>query len=209
MLLQVLDIATDDLIREILDSDCTGRAQAGIKWLSSSGYNLPPDIRLSYNAKLSYQTMTFQVSDELKRILADAPGPEDAAMSTHVPFVYSPHPSRGNAVFSIAHTDNDKGTHAFISSCVIRRKDSYTFMLHADTLYDAVQLLFAGYDLPELPHDVDEIKPFLEGFDGHEPIPSWVFTMVASIVEHGGVPTCEAVKTCTCCLHSGSVIELC
>ena len=64
-------------------------------------------------------------------------------------------------------------------------------------VYAVVQLLFGGWDVPNLPTSLDAIEPYLLTLNAtaHEPIPSWVSKMVEDIIEHGSSPVFEPAKT--------------
>ena len=64
---------------------------------------MPPDVRLEYDQKLYYVTITFTVDQELAKSLPIPGGYEDAGWI----YTFVPHYNLGNAGFVIGKMDND------------------------------------------------------------------------------------------------------
>ncbi|KAJ7051157.1 hypothetical protein C8F01DRAFT_1263183 [Mycena amicta] len=60
------DGTLDTLNDVALVLDCTGKSQAGFKWLKSAGYDIPDKIKCSYDPNLRYMTCSFAVSPEVE-----------------------------------------------------------------------------------------------------------------------------------------------
>ncbi|KAJ3552545.1 hypothetical protein NM688_g4098 [Phlebia brevispora] len=76
--------------------DCSGDSQAGFKWLKKAGYQMPPDVRLEYDQRLYYVTITFEVSEEMKKAMPIPGGYEKAGWL----YTFVPHPKLTNTGFS-------------------------------------------------------------------------------------------------------------
>lgn len=85
--------------------DCTGTAQAGVKWLKATGYNLPDTLRLTYNPHLQYMTITFTVSEQLQELL---PIPSDSDFPKRWLYTFEPHYERCNTLFMLTWQDDEK-----------------------------------------------------------------------------------------------------
>lgn len=85
------------------NADCSGDSQAGFKWLKKAGYEMPQDVRLEYDQKLYYVTVTFTVDKELATSLPIPGGYENAGWI----YTFVPHYNLGNAGFVIGKMDND------------------------------------------------------------------------------------------------------
>ncbi|KAI0338097.1 hypothetical protein BDW22DRAFT_810294 [Trametopsis cervina] len=83
--------------------DCSGDSQAGLKWLKKCGYAMSPDIRLEYDQKLRYVTVTFTVDKALSETLAIPGGYENAGWI----YTFVPDYNVGNAGFVLGKMDND------------------------------------------------------------------------------------------------------
>ncbi|KAF8189433.1 hypothetical protein K438DRAFT_1832578 [Mycena galopus ATCC 62051] len=83
--------------------DCTGRIQAGMKWLEAAGFSLPANLRPFYKPNIRYATLCFSVSPELESRL---PIPEFALNSVSQ-YVHSQHFTYGLSVTALLKTDND------------------------------------------------------------------------------------------------------
>ncbi|KAJ7086215.1 hypothetical protein C8R44DRAFT_893670 [Mycena epipterygia] len=103
------EVRLDDVA---LVADCTGMAQAGLKWLKSAGYFLPENLRCSYNGNLRYSTLCFTVPPELEAVL---PIPPDH-LTTGSVFVYSQHFDYGSSLVVLVKADNNTMQLLFSSS---------------------------------------------------------------------------------------------
>ncbi|KAJ7237466.1 hypothetical protein B0H12DRAFT_107191 [Mycena haematopus] len=83
--------------------DCTGTTQAGLKWLKSAGFNIPPNIRSSYQANISYVTICFTVPPEL---VAKLPIPA-ALLKTLLIYGYVPHDDAKSSSLGLLNMDNN------------------------------------------------------------------------------------------------------
>ncbi|KAF7794180.1 hypothetical protein EIP86_005311 [Pleurotus ostreatoroseus] len=83
--------------------DCSGDSQAGFKWLKKTGYHMPPDVRLEYDQRLYYVTITFDVSESMKTSMPIPGGYEDAGWL----YTFVPHPKLTNTGFVLGKMDND------------------------------------------------------------------------------------------------------
>ncbi|KAJ6544473.1 hypothetical protein B0H19DRAFT_1267731 [Mycena capillaripes] len=86
-----------------LVADCTGRVQAGMKWLESAGFSLPANLRSSYKPNIRYATLCFFVPPELESKL---PIPEPALNSV-CQYVHTQHFTYGLSVTALLKTDNN------------------------------------------------------------------------------------------------------
>jgi hypothetical protein len=92
--------------------DCSGDSQAGLKWLKRAGYDIPQETRLEYDQKLYYVTITFTVTEDMKRridkILIDG-GQESF---DRIGWVYTcvPHYNVCNEGFVFGKMDNNTST---------------------------------------------------------------------------------------------------
>ncbi|KAF7330590.1 hypothetical protein MSAN_02459200 [Mycena sanguinolenta] len=86
-----------------LVADCTGTTQAGLKWLKSAGFNVPQDIRSSYNANISYVTVCFTVPPELG---VQLPIPA-ALLNTAAVYAYFPHDDAQSPIVLLSNVDNN------------------------------------------------------------------------------------------------------
>ncbi|KAL4260075.1 FAD-binding domain-containing protein [Pleurotus pulmonarius] len=93
--------------------DCTGSTQAGIKWLKSAGFisstpdnkgrtGANSDLRISYDHKLRYVTMTF---DNLGDLVRDLPIPGGFDQAGFI-YTYYAHCKWGNEGFVLTRMDN-------------------------------------------------------------------------------------------------------
>lgn len=87
-------------------TDCSGDSQAGFKWLKKSGYEMPSDVRLEYDQKLYYVTVTFTVDQQLAATLPIPGGYESAGWI----YTFVPDYNLGNAGFVLGKMDNDTST---------------------------------------------------------------------------------------------------
>ncbi|KAF7340244.1 hypothetical protein MVEN_01943100 [Mycena venus] len=83
--------------------DCTGMTQAGSKWLSTSGFELPEMIRSRYHGNISYMTLCFNVSPDLA---AKLPIPA-AQRKTMLVYGYVPHDEAQSSTLALIMTDNN------------------------------------------------------------------------------------------------------
>ncbi|KAJ7785319.1 hypothetical protein DFH07DRAFT_7248 [Mycena maculata] len=83
--------------------DCTGRTQAGIKWLETAGLSLPDNLRCSYKPNIRYATLCFSVSPELESRL---PIPK-SAMNTMSQYAHTQHFTYGLSVTALLKTENN------------------------------------------------------------------------------------------------------
>ncbi|KAF9493494.1 hypothetical protein BDN71DRAFT_1394896 [Pleurotus eryngii] len=98
--------------------DCTGSTQAGIKWLKSAGFISSPestpddigrtgtngDLRISYDHKLRYVTVTF---DNIGDLVQDLPIPGGFDQAGFI-YTYYAHCKWGNEGFVLTRMDNTK-----------------------------------------------------------------------------------------------------
>lgn len=95
-----------------LGTDCSGDSQAGFKWLKKAGYEFPQSARLEYDQKLYYVTVTFSISEDMRKridkILVDG-GQEGF---DHIGWLYTfvPHYNICNEGFVLGKMDNDTST---------------------------------------------------------------------------------------------------
>ncbi|KAJ7930896.1 hypothetical protein B0H13DRAFT_1960599 [Mycena leptocephala] len=83
--------------------DCTGRIQAGMKWLETAGFSLPDNLRCSYKPNIHYATLCFSVSPELESRL---PIPEFAINSV-CQYIHTQHFTYGLSVTALLKTENN------------------------------------------------------------------------------------------------------
>ncbi|THG95163.1 hypothetical protein EW026_g6443 [Hermanssonia centrifuga] len=83
--------------------DCSGDSQAGFKWLKKCGYEMPADVRLEYDQKLYYVTITFSVSEDMKKSMPIPGGYEQAGWL----YTFVPQPKLTSAGFVLGKMDND------------------------------------------------------------------------------------------------------
>ncbi|KAJ6522662.1 hypothetical protein DFH09DRAFT_1330462 [Mycena vulgaris] len=84
-------------------ADCTGAAQAGLKWLRNAGFTVPDSIRCSYDGNIRYVTVCFTMSPELAKTL---PIPA-AQRKTMLAYAYMPHDEARSSCLAIVLTDNN------------------------------------------------------------------------------------------------------
>ena len=112
-----------------------------MKWLKKAGYNIPPEVRLEYDQKLHYVTITFQVPKEVRERLPIPP--EDPSTVSSYPvgngkykgrvdisgsgsgcaydeagwlYTYVPHPALSSEGFVLGRMDNDTSTSSIFPS---------------------------------------------------------------------------------------------
>ncbi|KAJ7643430.1 hypothetical protein DFH06DRAFT_1301329 [Mycena polygramma] len=83
--------------------DCTGATQAGLKWLSAAGFNVPETIRARYHGNKRYLAMTFDVPPDLA---AKLPIPV-LQRETGGTYVYAPHDDALATFVMLVITDNN------------------------------------------------------------------------------------------------------
>ncbi|KAJ6558219.1 hypothetical protein B0H19DRAFT_1376695 [Mycena capillaripes] len=83
--------------------DCTGTTQAGLKWLTAAGFNLPDNIRSRYQGNIRSVTISFIVPPELASKL---PIP---ALQRKTALVYAqlPHDDAQSSTLMLGITDNN------------------------------------------------------------------------------------------------------
>ncbi|KAJ7139383.1 hypothetical protein C8R44DRAFT_975206 [Mycena epipterygia] len=136
--------------------DCTGTTQAGFKWLKSTGFPLPENLRCSYNGNLHYATLCFAVPLELEATL---PIPR-ANIKTALIYCNM----QGSSLVGLFKTENN-----------------------------TMQLLISDAGDVFLPRVASDVLPFVLGFDGQAPIPSWFLETVAILCENGN-PSFDNIK---------------
>ncbi|KAF4581576.1 hypothetical protein EYR40_009859 [Pleurotus pulmonarius] len=110
--IQSVDVRTADGGEKTVEDvalviDCTGSTQAGLKWLKTSGFISPRtdgDLRLTYNPKLSYVTVSFQDFGDLAQDLPIPGGFDQAGFIC----TYNAYPKWGNSGFVFARMDDTK-----------------------------------------------------------------------------------------------------
>ncbi|KAJ7362281.1 hypothetical protein DFH08DRAFT_1024261 [Mycena albidolilacea] len=103
------EIAVNDVNLAV---DCTGRMQAGMKWLETAGFSLPENLRVSYKPNIRYATLCFTVSPELESRL---PIPE-YALNSVCAYIHSQHFTHGLSVTALLKTDNNT-MQVMLTSC--------------------------------------------------------------------------------------------
>ena len=90
-------------------ADCSGDTQAGLKWLRRAGYDIPQSARLEYDQKLHYVTVTFTLTDDMKRridrLLID--GGQEGLDRTGWLYTFVPHYNICSEGFVLGKMDND------------------------------------------------------------------------------------------------------
>ncbi|KAJ7051149.1 hypothetical protein C8F01DRAFT_646332 [Mycena amicta] len=168
--LKAVRIRLPDGSQQMLDDvalvvDCTGRIQAGLKWLQSAGYSIPDTIRRSYDPNLAYVTWAFRLSPEVNSALPIPAKKRESALS----YFYTPHDETRSCLFA-----------------VLLAEDNIVQLIFGDSSANAVG------DLPRRPED---IVPFLLKFHGmNAPMPVWVIELVEILVEHDPSPACHNVR---------------
>ena len=93
-----------------ISSDCSGDSQAGFKWLKKAGYDIPQDMRLEYDQKLYYVTITFDVTADMKqridKILREG-GQTEGYDDIGWLYTFVPHYNVCNEGFVLGKMDND------------------------------------------------------------------------------------------------------
>lgn len=81
--------------------DCTGMAQAGVKWLKRAGFSLPENLRCSYRGNLHYSTLCFTVPPKVEAMLP-LPSERGALLYGNLQ-----HVDRGSTLLVLIKTDNN------------------------------------------------------------------------------------------------------
>ncbi|GJE94120.1 hypothetical protein PsYK624_102880 [Phanerochaete sordida] len=141
-----------------LVADCSGDSQAGLKWLRRAGVDVPPALRLEYDQRLHYVTVTFALTEETKMRVDAAlrAGGEPPLDSTGWLYTFVPHYNVCNEGFVLGRMDND-----------------------------TMQLCCGGWGDVALPRAPGEIEGYVASARGREPIPEWLLEVVRILAEDG------------------------
>lgn len=154
--------------------DCTGTTQAGLKWLKSAGYPLPKSLRLVYDPKMHYTTVTFSVSTELKQTLTLPAGMQyEEANWLYTFYADSKY---GNTGFVLTKMDSD--TSEFQHGLDVGTTNDISVL-------SIVQLCCGGWGDITLPRAPSEIETYVRGVKGREEVPDWVVNTVRRLSEDG------------------------
>ncbi|KAF7327955.1 hypothetical protein MKEN_00375700 [Mycena kentingensis (nom. inval.)] len=97
------DGALETLNDVALFIDCSGKSQAGFKWLRAAGYDIPDHIKCSYDPNMRYMTCTFLVTSDLVDRL---PIPQ-AQKETPVAYAYFPHDDTQSCFLGLSINDGN------------------------------------------------------------------------------------------------------
>ncbi|KAF8577069.1 hypothetical protein K439DRAFT_587302 [Ramaria rubella] len=86
-----------------LVADCTGSSQSGLKWLKAAGYEIPHDLRVSYDHKMHYVTTLYTVTEQMRAKLLVPGGYENAGFL----YTFVADYRWGNAGFVLSKMDGD------------------------------------------------------------------------------------------------------
>ncbi|KAH7907108.1 hypothetical protein BJ138DRAFT_1137695 [Hygrophoropsis aurantiaca] len=163
VVMRTADASTTE-IEATLVIDCTGPAQAGLKWLQHAGYGFASDgssykkgtlpldqLSISYNQKVQYFTYVLQVSPELGRRL--------------------PTPAKWDeeGVFILAYTDA-RVDRKFVAG---QRIENNQLLLCCS----------AWAPTADLPRTLAEIKEFSRSMIVSRPLPEWFFELLDLLAE--------------------------
>ncbi|KAF8590234.1 hypothetical protein K439DRAFT_1330922 [Ramaria rubella] len=84
-------------------TDCTGSSQSGLKWLKAAGYEIPHDLRVSYDHKMHYVTTLYTVTEQMRDKLSVPKGYENAGFL----YTFVADYRWGNAGFVLSKMDGD------------------------------------------------------------------------------------------------------
>ncbi len=132
---------------------------------------MPADVRLEYDQKLYYVTITFSVSEDMKESMPIPGGYEQAGWL----YTFVPQPKLTSAGFVLGKMDNDT-SESYI-------KYTITQFLNIDLTL--VQLCCGGWGDVNLPLEADDIESYVKSMNGKEPVPDWLFETLRILVENG------------------------
>ncbi|KAF8586683.1 hypothetical protein K439DRAFT_1386739 [Ramaria rubella] len=157
-------------------ADCTGPVQSGLKWLENAGYALLPpssvksaSLRTTYNPNFCGTSCHFHVPPGAMRNVA-IPHPED------------PLDNNGNTTMTGGY-DARGFIYLYIPD---PRRDTRNFLVQR-VEGDWLQIVCSGYDIPDRPTCVADIKAFVSEITPAVPIPSYVLDFL-DVLENTAVP---------------------
>jgi hypothetical protein len=162
----------------LINPDCTGGLQAGLKWLPEAGYNLADNLRISYDPKTRYFTTTFTVADELKSRLPIPGGYSE----TGCIYGFGADVTYGNTGFLITRMDNDTSKR-------------FVYLLLTSQMYFLVMICCFGWGKFDAPKTVEDIIQHVRSVQGPGKVPTWVLELV-EILSNEAQHDCKYLRLC-------------